>query len=86
VGRFLLGLGIGAAVGILCAPASGRETLIRLGRKAGRLAAEPQAKAADALEKGKEQAAEVAADVARKATEAAVEAIRKDVLHPGRTA
>lgn len=86
MGKFLLGLGIGCTLGLLYAPASGRETLHELGRKAGRLAAKPQQKAAEVLKNEKEQAAEVAADVARKATKAAVEAMREDVLNPGKTA
>lgn len=82
--RFLLGFGIGMALGVLLAPAPGEETRRSIARKALEISELPQRKVQEkvnqAAETAKEMAGDVGEKVGRQAAEAAVEAVRKDVL------
>jgi len=65
--KFLLGLGIGAGLAMLFAPASGEETRGRILDKAHDLADLPRKKAAQMADVAKEKADQIAANVSRAA-------------------
>lgn len=77
--RFLLGLGIGVAIGLLYAPASGEETRSQLFAKAQGLSDWPERKVEELAEAGKEKAGELGARVGRQAAEAAVQSAIEDL-------
>ena len=83
VGYFLVGVGIGAVVSVLCAPKSGEETRKYLAQKINegseygqKKARELSERAEDLVERGKDVAKEVAAQTTKQITEA-VDAGRK---------
>jgi len=78
--NFLVGLAIGIVLGLLSAPAPGRETRIRLLRRARELGHLPERKAEQFAQVAKEKAGELGSRIGRQAAEAAVEAVRDDVL------
>jgi len=83
--KFLLGLGLGVAVGILIAPASGEETRRQLADKAEELAEMPRMKVQEALQKGREKAGEVGQEAAQKAfDEAAKRVVGQQMINESR--
>lgn len=82
--KFLIGLAIGAWIGLLCAPARGEETRNRLARQAADLASRSQrgfeAKAHEVAERSREKAGEIGSEVGRRAAEAAVQAVSDELL------
>ena len=72
--RFLLGLLSGVVLGMMVAPAPGRETREELAQKARELSELPAQKAAEMAEASKQKAGDLGARVGRQAAEAAVEA------------
>jgi gas vesicle protein len=86
--KFLLGFGIGIALGVLFAPAPGEQTRSRLVGKAQELSHFPQEKMREMAELGKEKMGEVGARVGRQAAEAAAQAVSDEMLgnQSGKTA
>ncbi|HZP62753.1 MAG TPA: YtxH domain-containing protein [Terriglobales bacterium] len=78
--KFLLGFGIGFALAVLYAPASGEETRRKLSEKLQDLQQIPKEKAEEMAPTVEKRAGEIGASVGRKAAESAVEAVREDVL------
>lgn len=78
--KFLLGFGIGVALGIIFAPAAGEQTRRKLREKASEIAELPQKKASQAAGVAKEKAGELGARVGREAAEAAVDTVTEDFL------
>ncbi len=78
--KFLLGFGIGFALAVLYAPASGEETRRKLSEKLQHLQEMPKQKAEEMVEAAEKRAGDIGANVGRKAAESAVEAVREDVL------
>ncbi len=62
--RFLIGLAVGAVVGVLVAPARGEETRRRLKERAEQIANE---KVGEVVQMGRERAGEMAKEAAEKA-------------------
>lgn len=78
--RFLLGLGLGYAVGLLIAPASGEQTRRELMERG-------EEKVADAVETGRERAGQIGHDAGQKAfDEAAKRTLGQDIVDRSRTA
>jgi gas vesicle protein len=75
--KFLLGLGIGVALGLLYAPARGEETREQLLTKARELSDLPQRTVNEAAANAKEKAGELGARIGKQAAEAAVESATK---------
>lgn len=73
--KFMLGLGLGVAVGMLIAPASGEETRRQLAEKAEDLAEAPRLKVQEALQKGREKAGEIGQETAENAFDEAVKRV-----------
>jgi gas vesicle protein len=71
--KFLFGLAIGVALGLLYAPAPGEETRRRLAEKARELPELPQQKAREIAASVKAKAGDLGAKLGRQAAEAAVE-------------
>jgi gas vesicle protein len=84
--KFLLGLGIGVVLGVLCAPASGEETRQQLVNRARDLSELPQRKAAEMAEDAKQKAGDLGARIGRQAAEAAVETATGKVSGKDKTA
>jgi gas vesicle protein len=84
--KFLLGLLLGGAVGLLIAPAEGEETRRRLYEKAEEYAQVPQEKAADLIDRNKEKLGDLGARVAREAVQSAVESTAQELRKSDRTA
>jgi len=92
--NLLFGLGIGFALALLLAPASGEETrgvLVDKARRIIRLPGEKieekiQEKMEETADAAKEKAGELGSRVGREAAEAAVEGIRQEVLGKNRPA
>lgn len=71
--KFLLGLMIGGAIGLLFAPAEGEETRRRLRESAEEYAKVPQEKIANMVEEKKEKLADMGARIGRQAVEKGVD-------------
>lgn len=84
--RFFCGFGIGIALGLLYAPASGKTSRNRLVHKIQELSHLPEQKVAELAEEGKEKAGELGARVGRQAAEAAVQAVADDLREKTKTA
>lgn len=84
--KFLLGLAIGVASGILFAPAEGEQTRERLAAKLQDWKELPRKKAVQFANANKEKAGQAAAEIARKATESAIDAAKEDLLGEEKTA
>ncbi len=80
--RFILGVLIGTAVGLVFAPAPAEQTRERIYRRAHEYAEVPQQKAADLIEQNKDKIGDIGARVAREAAEAAVEGVTKELRNP----
>jgi gas vesicle protein len=78
--KFLLGLGTGFGLGLLFAPASGRETRSQIVKNARELARVPRKKMLQVAEISKSKAGELGSAIGRKAAESAVESIETEVL------
>ena len=78
--KFLVGFGLGVALGIIFAPASGEQTRRKLRDKAADIANLPQKKAAQAAESAKSKASELGARVGQQAAEAAVQSVKEELL------
>ena len=72
---FLIGLGIGAAAGLLFAPASGGDTRRRIAEEAKDLKDKGQQKIANVVRMGRHQAGDVARDAAQAAYDSTVEKV-----------
>jgi gas vesicle protein len=75
--KFLCGIALGFAVGLIIAPAPGEDTRRQIVDKAQDLAQAPQRKANELLDQVPERAAQVASDAARQAAEQAVGKVRE---------
>jgi gas vesicle protein len=75
--KFLLGLGVGIALGLLYAPARGEETREQLLAAARDLSDLPRRTANEVAAKAREKAGELGAKVGRQAAEAAVDSATK---------
>jgi gas vesicle protein len=71
--KFLFGLGLGYAIGLLVAPAPGTQTRDELAQRAQEWAELPRQKMAEAYEAGRERAGEVGRRVGQSAYESAAE-------------
>lgn len=71
--KFVFGLAIGVALGLLYAPAAGEETRRRLAEKARELPELPQQKAREIAASAKAKAGDLGAKLGRQVAEAAVE-------------
>jgi len=80
--KFILGVLIGTAVGLIFAPAPGEETREQLYERAREYADIPQQKAADLIEQNKDKIGDIGARVAREAAEAAVESVTQELRNP----
>jgi gas vesicle protein len=80
VTRFLIGFGVGIALGMIFAPAKGSETRDRLRDKAQELADLPRKKAVQMADVSKEKAGELGEGIGRQTPEAAVEAVKQNIL------
>lgn len=82
--RFLLGLGVGYAIGLLIAPDRGEVTRHRLVQQAQDLAQAQERKVEQSLrevaEKSRERAGDIGSEVGRRAAEAAVQAVSDELL------
>ena len=78
--KFLVGFGLGVALGIIFAPASGEQTRRKLRDKAADITNLPQKKAAQATESAKSKAGELGARVGQQAAEAAVQSVKEELL------
>lgn len=82
--RFLLGLGVGYAIGLLIAPDRGEVTRQRLVQQAQDLAQAQERKVEQSLrevaEKSRERAGDIGSEVGRRAAEAAVQAVSDELL------
>ena len=78
--KFLVGFGIGVALGVIFAPASGEQTRRTLRDKATDLAHLPEKKAAQAAESAKSKAGELGARVGQQEAEAAVQSVKDELL------
>lgn len=77
--KFLIGMGLGIALGLLIAPARGEETRERLMREAEDLAQAPRRKMEEAIADAREAAGDKGAEIGRKAAERAVDKITESV-------
>ncbi len=85
--KFLLGLGLGIAAGLLIAPKPGVETRRELLDRAEELKDVPRQKMAEVIELGRERATEAARDVTQNAYDQAAEKIvGKDIVDRSRRA
>ncbi len=84
--RFVVGLGIGVALGLLYAPAPGEVNRNWLMRKAGELSNLPARKLQQVAEAGKEKAGDLGARIGRQAAEAAVQSVEDKFTAQGKTA
>ena len=80
--KFILGFGIGVALGVLFAPAKGEEMRARFRAKATDVAALPRKKAVETADASKEKAAELGEKIGRHT----VEAVKQNVLTKDKTA
>ncbi len=64
---FLSGLGVGVALGLLFAPASGERTRRRIKREASNLAEMPRRKIQEAVDSGRSKAGELGRDAGERA-------------------
>jgi gas vesicle protein len=80
VTRFLIGFGVGIALGMIFAPAKGSETRDRLRDKAQELADLPRKKAVQMADVSKEKAGELGERIGRQTAEAAVEAVKQNMV------
>jgi gas vesicle protein len=82
--NFLLGLGVGFAIGAMIAPERGEVTRERLMEKAKDLASVPRQKIEESVREAaattKERAGEIGSEVGRRAAEAAVQAVSEEML------
>lgn len=78
--KFLFGLAIGVALGLVYAPARGEETRERLMQKAGELADIPRQKAEELADVTEQKAGEIGARVGRELAQSSVEAVRGKTL------
>lgn len=78
--KFLLGLGIGVALGTVFAPASGEETRRWLKHQSHEISRLPKRKVREALESTREKAGEMGARAGRKAAESAVQAVENKIV------
>ena len=75
--KFLLGFGVGVALGTIFAPAKGRETRTRLREKVEELSELlGRKKAAQTADASKDKAAEVGQKIGRQTAESTVEAVK----------
>lgn len=85
--RFLLGFGVGVALGMIFAPGPGEETRTRLAGKARELVHLPERKIQEKVQEiagvSKDKAGEIGSRVGRQAAEAAVQAVTDNVLKEG---
>lgn len=72
---FLIGLGIGAAAGLLLAPASGQETRQRIAEEAQDIRRQGQQKVAKVIRMGRHEAGDAGREAAQKAYDRAVEKV-----------
>jgi gas vesicle protein len=86
VTKFLLGFGVGVALGIMFAPAKGEETRARLREKAGEIANLPRKKAAEMADASKQKAAELGEKIGRQTAEAVVEVVKQSVVGKDKSA
>lgn len=84
--KFILGLGTGIVLGLLCAPASGEQTRQQLLDRARELSDLPERKAAEMAENAKDKAGELGAKLGRQAAEAAVETATSKISGKDKTA
>lgn len=78
--KFLLGFGVGVALGTIFAPAKGRETRTRLREKVEELSELGRKKAAQMANASKDKAAEVGQKIGRQTAESTVEAVKQNVV------
>ena len=86
VNKFILGFGIGIALGMLFAPAKGEEMRARFTAKAKEVVDLPRKKAVEMADAGKKKAAELGEKIGRQTAEAAVEAVEQNVFGKDKTA
>lgn len=84
--KFILGLGTGIVLGLLCAPASGEQTRQQLLDRARELSDLPERKAAEMAENAKDKAGELGAKLGCQAAEAAVETATSKISGKDKTA
>jgi gas vesicle protein len=84
--KFVLGFGIGVALGMVFAPARGSETRARLIGRVEEVAELPRKKAAQMTDVTKERAGELGERIGRQAAEAAVDAVKNKVLGSDKSA
>jgi len=78
--KFVLGFMTGVALGLVFAPAAGRQTREELAQKARDWSEVPAQKAAEIAEASKQKAGDLGARVGRQAAEAAVQAATNELL------
>ncbi len=84
--KFVLGLTVGVALGLIFAPERGEVTRQRLREKAEELAEVPRRKAEELADVGEQKAGEIGARVGREAAQSAVQSIREKVLDEEKSA
>ena len=77
--KFIFGMGIGVALGMIFAPASGEETRNMIAENFGDIVAAPGQKLDEALDNVQEQAGEIGKRLGQNIVESAVEAVRPDL-------
>lgn len=82
--KFLLGFGIGAALGLLLAPAAGKETRARLSGKARSVMHASEERIEEKMEqaagRAEARAGDIGGRIGREAAQAAVRAVSEEVL------
>ena len=78
--KFILGLTIGVALGLIYAPARGEETRERLKQKAEELADVPRQKIGEMADVSEQKAGEIGARIGREVAQSSVQAVREKVL------
>jgi len=84
--KFLLGLSIGVALGLIVAPARGEETRELLKQKAEELAEIPRQKAVELADVSEQKAGEMGARIGREVAQSGVQGVREKVLKENKTA
>ncbi len=84
--KFILGLTVGVALGLIFAPERGEVTRQRLRKEAEELAEVPRRKAEELADVGEQKAGEIGARVGREAAQSAVQSIREKVLDEEKSA
>ncbi len=84
--KFILGFGMGVALGLIFAPERGEVTRQRLREKAEELAEVPRQKAEELADVSEQKAGDIGARVGREAAQSAVQSVREKVLDDKKSA